>query len=93
MWARAVWDGAVPAADLHDAWRRAITQVGLAERPFQAVRGPVGAMVASALRKHTSNLYADVTHPTAAFLKERQDEVAFWEDCEATRTRCCYVCE
>ena len=45
---RAVWDGLVDEADLKVAWKQAMIQVGLAERPFQAVRGPAGAMVASA---------------------------------------------
>jgi hypothetical protein len=49
-WARAVWDGLVSREELKLAWRRAVVDVGTASRPFQAVRGPAGAMVASALR-------------------------------------------
>jgi ribonuclease HI len=49
-WSRAVWDGLVPREDLRLAWRRAVVEVGTAPNPFLAVRGPAGAMVASALR-------------------------------------------
>ena len=49
-YAKAVWDGLVSKAELQDAWRRAMTTVCTAKYPFQAVVGPAGAMVASALR-------------------------------------------
>ena len=49
-WAKAVWDNFGGKDNLAVAWRRAMTTVALAERPFSQVTGPAGAMVASALR-------------------------------------------
>ena len=49
-WAKAAWDKVVSRAELTAAWRLACSEVGLAERPFHAVRGPAGATMASATR-------------------------------------------
>ena len=50
QWAKAVWDRLVPSTDRKDSWKRAMVDVATAQRPFQAVVGPAGAMIASALR-------------------------------------------
>ena len=49
-WACAVWDGTEGVDTLACAWKKAMVEVCTATRPFSAVRGPAGAMVASALR-------------------------------------------
>jgi ribonuclease HI len=85
-WAKAVWDGLVPREDLRIAWRRAVVEVGTANNPFLAVRGPAGAMVASVMRlgwKSTSpfdvidasgvRLCFDVTCPAVVALCAKDD--------------------
>ena len=49
-WATAVWDNLANEDDLKVSWRKAMTSVAVAERPFSWVAGPAGAFVASALR-------------------------------------------
>ena len=49
-WCRAAWDHLVSDEDLQVTWRAAIAEVNMSTRPFAAVRGPAGAMIASALR-------------------------------------------
>ena len=49
-WAKAVWDGLVSGEVLQDTWRRAHVVVGTSARPFSAVEGPAGAMLASCAR-------------------------------------------
>ena len=49
-WAKAIWDVLVPRQRLEISWKAAIVSVAGAARPFGAVRGPAGAMVASARR-------------------------------------------
>ena len=50
QWAKAVWDGLVVRDDMAFSWKVAMRDVATAQRPFSAVRGPAGAMVASARR-------------------------------------------
>ena len=50
QWAKAVWDRLVVKEDMRDSWKKAMVEVATAVRPFGAVVGPAGAMVASALR-------------------------------------------
>ena len=49
-WSKAIWDGQVPRQQLSLAWRRALPIISMADRPFSAVEGPAGAMLASLLR-------------------------------------------
>ena len=49
-WARAVFDKLVSQDDMRISWQAAMVKVAGAERPFGAVCGPAGAMVASAMR-------------------------------------------
>ena len=50
QWAKAVWDELVARDDMGFSWKVAMRDVATAQRPFSAVRGPAGAMVASARR-------------------------------------------
>ena len=45
-----MWDGLASTDELRIAWKFAVRTVGHSDRPFQEVRGPAGAMVASAMR-------------------------------------------
>ena len=49
-WAKAVWDSLVSRDDMRVSWKQAMVEIGTAQRPFAEVKGPCGAMVASALR-------------------------------------------
>jgi len=49
-WSRAWFDSLMPHEVMKAAWRRAVHEVGFAEDPQAAVRGPAGAAVAAALR-------------------------------------------
>ena len=46
-WACAAWDGSSCEEDMAVVWRAAVQLAGTVDRPFQAVKGPAGAMVAS----------------------------------------------
>ena len=50
QWAKAIWDKLVSPEDMAISWRAAMNNVAGAARPFSQVRGPAGAMVASARR-------------------------------------------
>ena len=50
QWAKAVWDGLVPRDGMRCSWKKAMIQVAGADRPFGAICGPAGAMIASAQR-------------------------------------------
>ena len=49
-WSRSAWDGLVSNGMLASTWKQAMIQVGTAKRPLAEVRGPAGAIVASAIR-------------------------------------------
>ena len=49
-WAKAGWDGTESGNLMTSTWKKAMIDVGTSARPFGAVKGPAGAMVASALR-------------------------------------------
>ena len=49
-WARAAWDQIATPDDMRVSWKAAMIEVARAGRPFAKVRGPAGAMVASAGR-------------------------------------------
>ena len=50
QWAAAVWDKLAPHNQLQLTWRKAMTTVAMAAKPFSKVAGPAGAYVASAHR-------------------------------------------
>ena len=49
-WWRAAWDVLASTDDTKVLWKAASPKVSMSTRPFSAVRGPVGTMLASALR-------------------------------------------
>ena len=50
QWAAAAWDQLIPHDQLMATWKKAMTTVATAGRPFSKVAGPAGAYVASAHR-------------------------------------------
>ena len=49
-WARAAWDERGCRDDMTVAWKAAVKSSASADKPFQSVRGPAGAVIASAAK-------------------------------------------